>query len=214
MRNVIFTGCAGNKEIRIIGLADGPDLLLLNIVLKTLTCLIDCTSIKKLPAGLPHHCDLQIRGCTSIRELPLDLTQCTGMVTDWGYSGLESLPDGFVCKSWNLKLNGCKNLRRLPGNMIVGGNLDLSYSGIEELPDGFTVSGSLNLKGCKKLTRLPANLFVDGNLLLDNEDIEELPPGLKVSGKLDISWCTKIKSLPGDLVAGDEIITDRTLDSL
>lgn len=131
-----------------------------NLSIGSKLCLIDCSRLTTLPTGLPVNCDLQLRGCAGIRLLPQDLTQCAGIITDWGYSGLEELPDGFISRSDILRLDGCENLRKLPPNMVVYGNLDLSYSGIEELPDDLIVSGRVNLKGCKRLTKLPKNLTV------------------------------------------------------
>lgn len=126
----------------------------------------NCENLSKLPIGLKH-CNLLLRGCYSIKELPHDYMQCDYFVTDWGYSGLEILPEGFISNSQTLRLDGCKNLKRLPDNMIVNGNLDLSYSGIEKIPHGLRVSGGLCLKGCDMLTEIPDDLIVEGRLITD-----------------------------------------------
>ena len=111
---------------------------------------------------------------------------------------ITKLPD-------NLVVGKCLYLRyssvtKLPNNLVVGGSLCIEYTNIDELPENLVVGGNLFLKHTK-ITELPDNLVVGGNLDLFNTEIIDLSDNLVVGGYLNISY-TKITKLPDNLVVG------------
>ena len=121
--------------------------------------------------------------------------------------------------------NGGKiyELRNLPENLKIDGDLRLFHTEIDSLPNGLEVTGVLHIIGTEmtslpkrlkvgeklilsdtKITSLPKDLKVNGNLNISFSDITSLPKGLKVGGDLDLSD-TEIASLPEGLEVGGDL---------
>ena len=121
---------------------------------------------------------------------------------------IKTLPD-------NLQVGGDlfgsrMSLETLPNNLHVGGYLNLSYcTSLTTLPDNLQVEGKLNLIGCTSLATLPDNLQVGGNLYLSGcTSLTTLPNNLQVDGDLGLTGCTSLTTLPNNLqVEGDLKLT-------
>jgi hypothetical protein len=94
----------------------------------------------------------------------------------------NELPEGL--KEWKggMNLYGT-NIKFLPDNLTVGGDLSLMNSNIRSLPNNLTVEGSLNIRG-SKIKTLPDNLTVGEVLDIRLTDINTLPGTLKVTGPI------------------------------
>lgn len=121
------------------------------------------------------------------------------------------LPDNLIVTG-NLSVATCWNLRELPANLFVGGDLRMSLTRLWtiprdlnvrgnidagnlnlEIPEGFTANGDLYLNGYtdqylkrKPALCLPDNLTVNGTLNITNREIINWPKNLTVKGRLVI----------------------------
>jgi hypothetical protein len=80
---------------------------------------------------------------------------------------LENHPDGVQYKyEDNLYLNN-SNIKKLPNDLYVDGNLELyNANQLKELPSKLYAEGDLLLTGCKQLRGLSKYLYVGGDLYL------------------------------------------------
>jgi hypothetical protein len=79
------------------------------------------------------------------------------------------------------------DVRLLPDNLIVYGDLYLIESEIVELPSNLRVKGDLFLDKTK-ITEIPDDLIVDGNLWLmemPNLDKEKISPNIQIGGEIN-----------------------------
>ena len=102
--------------------------------------------------------------------------------------------------------------RDLPGNLSVGGDLDLTNTAITTLPETLSVAGGINLYGSAIIT-LPDNFSVGGYLNLYGTSIATLPDNLSVGDTLDIR-STAIRTLPENLFVGGNLYLAGTLISM
>jgi hypothetical protein len=127
------------------------------------------TRITELPGDL-HFIDELFMNRTKIKSLPPTLR-----VNDLNAesSELNSLPEGFVVR--NAQLYECKDLKELPQNMIVSGNLDITFCPIDNLPQGLQVGGDISLSKNTKITSLPLDLKLGGKIEIPGGKISEFP---------------------------------------
>ncbi|MDX1985829.1 MAG: hypothetical protein SFV17_03995 [Candidatus Obscuribacter sp.] len=102
----------------------------------------------------------------------------------------------------NLDFEGMR-IFALPEGLHVGGDLDLKYTPISALPEGLHVGGNLDLE-YTQISSLPEGLHVDGGLNLIGTEISSLPEGLHVGGYLDLRN-TQISALPLGLHVGGDL---------
>jgi len=118
---------------------------------------------------------------------------------DLNGSPIEVLPKNLTKVDRNLMLIGCENLKSLPNNLTVNGDLDLDgCKNITSLPSGLNVKGDLDLRDTN-ITKLPPDLEVGGSIFLLRTPIEKLPDNFAVNGYLDVDGCKNITSLPSGL---------------
>ena len=100
---------------------------------------------------------------------------------------LENHPDGAQYKYYDSIYLMNTNIKKLPNDLYVTGNLYLNdCKQLTKLPDKLYVNGSLYLSGCQQLTELPNNLYVEYSLDLNETNIEKLPNNLYVGRNLYI----------------------------
>ena len=100
---------------------------------------------------------------------------------------LETHPDGVQYKYYDSIYLMNTNIKKLPNDLYVTGDLDLAHcKQLTKLPDKLHVNGSLYLSGCQQLTELPNNLYVEYSLDLNDTNIEKLPNNLYVGRNLYI----------------------------
>jgi len=99
--------------------------------------------IESMPEKCFHKGELELYG-ELITKLPkiLEVTD----YLDLSYSTITELPEKLIVGD-NLYLYDCKDLKYLPDNLYVGGDLHLQRSGIKEFPQGMIVKGTIWLKG-------------------------------------------------------------------
>ncbi len=99
--------------------------------------------IESMPEKYFHKGELELYG-ELITKLPkiLEVTD----YLDLSYSTITELPEKLIVGD-NLYLYDCKDLKYLPDNLYVGGDLHLQRSGIKEFPQGMIVKGTIWLKG-------------------------------------------------------------------
>lgn len=99
--------------------------------------------IESMPKKYFHKGELELYG-ELITKLPkiLEVTD----YLDLSYSTITELPEKLIVGD-NLYLYDCKDLKYLPDNLYVGGDLHLQRSGIKEFPQGMIVKGTIWLKG-------------------------------------------------------------------
>jgi hypothetical protein len=99
--------------------------------------------IESMPKKYYHKGSLELYG-ELITRLPkiLEVTE----QLDLSYSTVTELPEKLTVGD-DLYLYDCKDLKSLPDNLYVGGNLHLQKSGIKEFPQGMIVKGTIWLKG-------------------------------------------------------------------
>jgi len=100
-------------------------------------------NIESMPEKYFHKGELELYG-ELITKLPkiLEVTD----YLDLSYSTITELPEKLIVGD-NLYLYDCKDLKYLPDNLYVGGDLHLQRSGIKEFPQGMIVKGTIWLKG-------------------------------------------------------------------
>ncbi|MDP3506737.1 MAG: hypothetical protein Q8T09_01985 [Candidatus Melainabacteria bacterium] len=96
-----------------------------------------------------------------------------------------------------------KDLKDIPRNIDVIGNLNLREADITSLPEGLHVSGDLDLM-LSRIESLPEGLYVGGDIDLRATGIKSLPEGFHVGGSLNLS-VTRMTSLPKGLHVGDSL---------
>jgi len=140
------------------------------------------SSIEALPKGLEVGRDLHLDD-TGISFLPDDL-KVGGSLTLAATPNLTQLPQRMDVASlpvgsrsvfntespsvfrYELRL-GDSEIKTLPENFHVTGNLDLSGSHIEDLPEGLRVDGDLYIRYSNvDLDRLPSRMSVAGDMLI------------------------------------------------
>ena len=99
--------------------------------------------IESMPEKYFNKGKLELHG-ELITKLPkiLEITD----YLDLSYSTITELPEKLIVGD-NLYLYDCKDLKYLPDNLYVGGDLHLQRSGIKEFPQGMIVKGTIWLKG-------------------------------------------------------------------
>ena len=126
---------------------------------------------------------------------------------------LENHPDGTQYRYEGGLYLMDTNIKKLPNDLYVGGDLRLDDTNIKKLPDNLYIDGYLELTNCKQLTKLPDNLrIIGGFLALENcEKVIKLPDNLYVGESLIIIG-TSIEEIPDNLyVGGDLYINDTPL---
>ena len=95
--------------------------------------------IESMPEKYFHKGELELYG-ELITKLPkiLEITD----YLDLSYSTITELPEKLIVGD-NLYLYDCKDLKYLPDNLYVGGDLHLQRSGIKEFPQGMIVKGTI-----------------------------------------------------------------------
>jgi len=95
--------------------------------------------IESMPEKYFHKGELELYG-ELITKLPkiLEVTD----YLDLSYSTITELPEKLIVGD-NLYLYDCKDLKYLPDNLYVGGDLHLQRSGIKEFPQGMIVKGTI-----------------------------------------------------------------------
>ncbi len=95
--------------------------------------------IESIPEKYFHKGKLELHG-ELITKLPkiLEVTD----YLDLSYSTITELPEKLIVGD-NLYLYDCKDLKYLPDNLYVGGDLHLQRSGIKEFPQGMIVKGTI-----------------------------------------------------------------------
>jgi len=96
-------------------------------------------NIESMPEKYFHKGELELYG-ELITKLPkiLEITD----YLDLSYSTITELPEKLIVGD-NLYLYDCKDLKYLPDNLYVGGDLHLQRSGIKEFPQGMIVKGTI-----------------------------------------------------------------------
>ncbi len=96
-------------------------------------------NIESMPEKYFHKGELELYG-ELITKLPkiLEVTD----YLDLSYSTITELPEKLIVGD-NLYLYDCKDLKYLPDNLYVGGDLHLQRSGIKEFPQGMIVKGTI-----------------------------------------------------------------------
>lgn len=154
--------------------------------------LIDA-KIKSLPDGFAVDGDLSLHG-SSIEALPKGLV--VGRNLNLDDTSISSLPDDLKVGG-SLTIASTPNLKQLPQLMDVATvsagsvfsyELRLGDSEIKALPENFHVTGNLDLSG-SHIEDLPEGLRVDGNLYIrySNVDLDRLPSRMSVGGDLRIT---------------------------
>ena len=103
--------------------------------------LINCKNLAKLPSRIAAS-RIYLSECPLISEFP----------------PIEA--------SEELSITCCANLKKLPDDLEIGGNLDLRRcSALAELPEGLTVDGWLNIDCCSSLRKIPDDLIVKKKII-------------------------------------------------
>lgn len=99
--------------------------------------------IESIPEKYFHKGALELPG-ELITRLPkiLEVTE----QLDLSFSTITELPEKLIVGD-NLYLYDCRDLKSLPDNLYVGGDLHMQRTGIKEFPIGMTVKGTIWLKG-------------------------------------------------------------------
>ena len=180
----------------------------------------NCRKLKNLPKNLVVKGDLNI-SYTSVKRIPDDISIGRSLIVS--NSKLEYIPDNFTVNGM-LNISGCKNLRYLPKNLEVKGelvmistrikslpddiiiekDLNLTNSQLEHLPDNFTVDGDLNVSLCINLTQLPKGLVVERDLIIRSTNIRSLPDDISV-GKNIMADRSKLQYIPDNLTVNGEL---------
>ncbi|EOA22234.1 hypothetical protein CARUB_v10002826mg, partial [Capsella rubella] len=132
----------------------------------------------------PYLLRLNLEGCTSLKELPVEMQNMKNLVflNLRGCTSLLSLPSIKIHSLKVLILSGCSNFRKF---WVISENLETLYlngTAIDELPPAIGNLHSLillNLKDCKKLATLPDCLG-----------------RLKSLQELKLSRCSELKIFP------------------
>ncbi len=183
------------------------------------------TRMRRLPADLAVHGDLDLRQCERLRHLG------DGLCVERDLRIGGSLRPGQLSRAERAReasrrraagsgdgeapaaarvLGAGKDrhtpLATLPENLFVGGSLWLvSCPYVRSFPARFSIGGSIFLSGCTSLAELPRGLRVAGDLtILGGPSLTALPEGLHVAGNLRIEG-TQIAALPPDLHVGGDI---------
>jgi hypothetical protein len=125
---------------------------------------------------------------------------------------LENHPDGTQYRHKGYLFLSHTNIKKLPNDLYVEGELRLDDTNITKLPDNLYVDGYLELTNCKQLTKLPDNLrIIGGFLALENcEKVTKLPNNLYVDDYLDLTGCRQLRELPDNLYVGRELYLENT----
>ena len=144
-------------------------------------------------------------------DIPNDLTieLCEGVMDKEGnltISGIKSrsLPDDLVVKG-NLKLLRLANMKLLPNNLTVLGNVTIDNTPLITIPADISIGGDLLLSGTL-IETLPYNLKIKGNLFICGSMLRKLPKGLKVDGNMSISYAFGVTEIPDDITIGGNLI--------
>jgi hypothetical protein len=98
--------------------------------------------IESMPEKYFNKGKLELHG-ELITKLPkiLEVTE----LLDLSFSTVTELPEKLIVGD-NLLLYSCRDLKYLPDNLYVGGELHLQRSGIKEFPQGMIVNGTIWLR--------------------------------------------------------------------
>jgi hypothetical protein len=99
--------------------------------------------VDSIPEKYFHNGSLELIN-TLITKLPKSLEVTESL--DFTYSKITELPEELIVGD-HLSLYGCKDLKSLPDNLYVGGDLSIQRTGITEFPIGMEVEGSIFLRG-------------------------------------------------------------------
>ena len=135
-----------------------------------------------------------------------------GIPQNWNLiERLENHPDGTQYRYKGGLYLMDTNIKKLPNDLYVGGDLRLDDTNIKKLPDNLYIDGYLELTNCKQLTKLPDNLRIIGGFLeLTNcEKVIKLPDNLYVGESLIIIG-TSIEEIPDNLYVGGDLYINNT----
>jgi hypothetical protein len=99
--------------------------------------------IESIPEKYFHKGALELSG-ELITKLPKNLEVTEQL--DLSFSTITELPEKLTVGD-NLYLYNCKDLKSLPDNLYVGGDLHMQRTGIKEFPIGMIVKGTIWLIG-------------------------------------------------------------------
>ncbi|KAM3283326.1 hypothetical protein P3S67_026971 [Capsicum chacoense] len=150
-------------------------------------------SLKRTPdfTGMPNLEYLNLRGCTSLKEVHHSLRCCRKLIQLDSYrcESLERFPFFNVESLKYLVLEGCSSLEKFPeivGRMKPKLEIKVKSAGIRKLPSSIfppqACFTKLNLSCMKKLVALPRSIGM-----------------LKGLVKLDVSRCFKLENFPGEI---------------
>lgn len=99
------------------------------------------------------------------------------------------------------------SIREIPGSSQIGGGIIAFDSDLRLLPDNYEVKGNLDVSYCESLSRFPRGLKVHGNLRATNSGIKIVSADLYVEEVLDLRG-TAVRHIPPSVVAGRIILPE------
>lgn len=122
------------------------------------------------------------------------------------FSLIKRNEDGDIIFNGDLIIDK-KDLRKLPENLKVNGDLWCSYNDrLIELPKGLSVTGTLDCYNCS-INKLPDNLFVGENFNCSNNLIIDLPKKLFVGEDFNCNN-NLISNIPNDITVNGDLYCD------
>lgn len=189
-----LTSLPENLEVEILTIYDSPIASIPDSIQGLMGCTLhDCPNLTKLPESFHTSThDVNIINCHNLTSIPfrwiyasLDIsgTPITRLHKDLRIgdefiahgSALKEMPRIAIGKS--VDLSDSRQLRSLPDDWVVNGDLNLSGTAVTHLPKRLIVGGDLNLSGTA-VTHLPSDLIVKGKIISDRlpeKSIRQLP---------------------------------------
>lgn len=105
--------------------------------------------------------EIYIINCQKLAKLPSKIA--ASQISFFDCPLISELPP---IKAKDLCLHYCTNLKKLPDDLEITGNLDLTgCTALAELPEGLTLEGWLDIDGCSSLRKISDNLIVKEKII-------------------------------------------------
>lgn len=198
-------------SIRYLSIQNCPNLTDLPKRLELYSLYLFDSNINEIPEKSLCWVELVLINCPNIRNIPQNTIGYAGDLYIENCPGITELPDIKIVYG-NLGL-AHTNIRSLPENLQIGGELWAPCSNIDEIPRTVCIGENICLSGNKNIYELPEDLKVNGYLSIEGTSIGKLPNNLIVKEWLDLRN-TFIRELPENLiVCGDIMVNDFLSDA-
>lgn len=152
---------------------------------------LDWKKVESISEGWAWPVGLELINFPELLELPNGLQFPEGL-TLYLCEALPNLPKGLRVGRL-LYLRELPNLRLLPDDLLLGGDLEIRWVDLDALPNNLQVPGNLLISDSRNLTKLPRGLTVGGDLtLVALPSLFEIPEDIKIGGSLKIYNCPRL----------------------